>query len=98
MKLEENPFNGKFLGPEEWSKLEKPKADCRPWVFDPELNTLTFPPMRYEIDLDKVKSDEDIVEWILQVAPKNWVSNEVLGGLARGLAAHLHPDRAWSLQ
>src|SRR5262245_21199814 len=94
-----NRFLGKALTPAQWRHLEKPKADCRPWVFNGELNTLTFPPMgRYEIDLDLINTDVDIVQWILHVVGKEWVSNEVLGGLVRGMAAHLHPKRVGRLQ
>lgn len=42
------------------------------WVYDPELMTLTYEPYGYEIDLEKVTSSAEMLDWIFQVNGKEW--------------------------
>ena len=47
----------------------------------------------YAIDLDRVNSVDDLTDWIFQLAGKQWVTDEFLGQIVRGLDALLKPQQ-----
>lgn len=48
------------------------KRNYGPWRFDPELLTLTHARQNYEIDLERVTDCGECLDWIAQIAGKEW--------------------------
>jgi hypothetical protein len=56
-----------------------------PWRYEPRIRTLTTTqPYPYEIDLDTCTDSAHVLDWIAQVAGKNWKA-EIVGDLAIAL-------------
>jgi hypothetical protein len=54
-------------------------------IHDPKLGTLSFdesetkvPGYFYEVDLDRIRDERDLLKWVVQLAPKLWVSKAML--------------------
>lgn len=65
-----------------------------PWRLDPHLCVL-YPsdPYRYEIDLETCTSSAKVLDWICQIATKDWAGDDAtLAGLVRALADVLNPQ------
>ena len=62
-----------------------------PWVYA-ENRTLTHSAVRYEIDLDRIQTARDAVDWIDHLGEKAWMTPEDMGHLVRALirCAHLN--------
>lgn len=57
-----------------------------PWRFDAEAFEL-FGPHSYAIDLERCTDSANVLDWILQIARKDWATDEVLAHLVRALDA-----------
>lgn len=68
-------------------------GDWGPWRLDAELRVLyPISPYRYEIDLDTCTSSADVLDWICQIAGKDWADDATLAGLVRALNDVLYPQ------
>jgi len=47
----------------------------------------------YHIDLNDVKTSASLLDWIFQVASKEWATKEILGDLIRVLVIVIDPQR-----
>lgn len=62
------------------------------WQFHPHNLTLRYEPLRYEVDLEKITSSARMLDWIFQIAPKNWATPKVRSDLLDALEALLQPQ------
>ena len=60
------------------------------WIYDEKLNTLTLKDYHYDIDLCKIKTKKDLLQWIYQIEGKvdhdkqdNTFNDKVLADLIR---------------
>jgi len=60
------------------------------WEYDKGLHTLNLKinPF-YEIDLDGCNSSAEVLDWIAQIANKNWATSEIIGDLVFMFNKHL---------
>jgi hypothetical protein len=65
------------LTPASQTSLHLRHGDWAPWRLDPEVRVL-YPvwPYRYEVDLDRCTSSAEMLDWIIQIAEKEWASSE----------------------
>jgi hypothetical protein len=47
------------------------------WRYDPKLLTLTYLPYDYEVDLETCTNSAAVLDWVAQVAGKNWGTKAV---------------------
>lgn len=62
------------------------------WRFDARQLTLTHTDVDYEIDLEKLNTCAEMLDWIFQAATKTWCSPEDAGHLLTALRVLLHPQ------
>ncbi len=62
------------------------------WVFDSKRLTLTHKVVKYEIDLEKIRSSADIIDWIFQSIGKRWADPETIFDLLQALEKLLKPQ------
>ena len=60
------------------------------WVLDTDTLVLAYD--GYEIDLERCLTSAQTLDWIAQIADKNWGTDAVLAGLVRALDDVLHPQ------
>lgn len=49
------------------------------WVYKKSSNVLEIKkPYWYEVDLDRLKTYRDFVDWINQIASKDWITGEMI--------------------
>jgi hypothetical protein len=53
------------------------------WVYRRSNLTLTHRESDYEVDLERIKSSGDMMDWIAQLNEKAWVTPQALGEFAR---------------
>ncbi|CAN5309009.1 hypothetical protein BH24ACT7_BH24ACT7_24140 [soil metagenome] len=63
-----------------------------PWRLEPDLRLLVTRSGNYEIDLDDCTSSARLLDWICQIADKEWCDDQTLAGLVRALIEILHPQ------
>ena len=63
-----------------------------PWRLEPDLRLLVTRSGNYEIDLDDCTSSARLLDWICQIADKEWCDDETLAGLVRAFIDILHPQ------
>jgi hypothetical protein len=52
------------------------------WTYDPEWRTLSHEETPYyQIDLEKIRTARDVVDWLAHLSKKMWVTREDLGEL-----------------
>jgi hypothetical protein len=62
-------------------------AGVGPWMYDPELLTVTHTSRRYQIDLEKLTTPAELLDILLQVATKTAGKSEAFGALVALLEA-----------
>lgn len=62
------------------------------WTFNVEQRVLVHNATGYEIDLDRMSSTAEVLDWICQVAKKRWCSHEGVGELVSMLMLILNPQ------
>ena len=66
------------------------------WIFDRERLVLELRDLEghwlYEVDLERCRTSAEILDWIMQVAKKRWVTDTVIAGLVRELDRLLDPQ------
>ena len=64
------------------------------WTYDPKMLVLNYAKGcdEYEVDLEGCSTAADVLDWICQVASKNWASSEVVGDLVAILQRLLRPQ------
>jgi hypothetical protein len=65
------------------------------WRYDPEVLVLIFTmddqrDHHYEVDLERCKTSAQVLDWIMQVAGKNWATPQVMYDLIRAIDDLLH--------
>lgn len=60
-----------------------------PWVFDPKLLVIRHEETRYEVDLERIPTAREGLDWINHLSEKTWVTDETLGQFARMLLERL---------
>jgi len=67
-----------------------------PWKFATDNLTLTLSDRerraRYEVDLERINTSGEMLDWVMQVANKTWATPDDLGWLVRALNAIFHPQ------
>jgi hypothetical protein len=66
-----------------------------PWRFDSSrvvLDCHDGDRWIYEVDLEHCRTSAEVLDWIMQVAGKNWATDAVLAGLVRALDEILDPQ------
>lgn len=63
-----------------------------PWKLDPELYTLTHTGTDYEIDLEICTSPAEVLDWIIQIADKQWADALTVSGLVQAFNTILEPQ------
>jgi hypothetical protein len=72
---------------------EPPVYDWGPWRLDPDTYVLFWgDPRRYEVDLERCRTSAEVLDWICQVAGKQWSDDANLAGLVRAINDVLHPQ------
>lgn len=61
------------------------------WRYKPQTCTLEWN-QHYEIDLERCRTAAQVLDWIMQVAGKAWVTDKCLAGLVHALDELLHPQ------
>src|SRR3982751_4912844 len=56
------------------------------WQLDAETLELVYPPERYAIDLESIDSSAEMLDWIIQLSEKSWISRKDVGDLVQALA------------
>lgn len=64
-------------------------AKWGPWHLNRERLSLTGP-YNYEIDLEMCRNSNAILDWIAQLAGKEWVTDQMLGQLVRAFDDLFH--------
>ncbi len=64
----------------------------RLWAYDPEALTLTHRGPHYEIDLEEINSSAEMLDWIFQVASKQWADARTLAELVWALDEIFDPQ------
>ncbi len=64
------------------------------WKFYPRSLTLSYgrPQERYYVKLRECDTSAGMLDWIMQVAGKNWANDQVLASLVRDLNTLLNPQ------
>ena len=62
------------------------------WVFNSENLTLTNKAKDYEIDLEKIHSSADILDWIFHVFDKTWCDQKTISDLLLAFNEILKPQ------
>jgi len=72
----------------------KPVTEGSPWTFNASDLTLSFgrPYQRYYVNLKDCNTSAGMLDWIMQVAGKNWATDDVLASLVRDLNKLLTPQ------
>ncbi|MGW9541957.1 hypothetical protein ACWHA6_36340 [Streptomyces anthocyanicus] len=80
--------------PDEHSRVstELGREEIRPWTLDPERYVLEFD--GYEVDLERMRTSAEALDWIFQVAGKAWASDKVIAGLIFAIEGLLHPQES----
>lgn len=60
------------------------------WSYDSKQNTINHSNGYYWLDLDGSKDSAGVLDWIIQLSGKNWVSSRDLGDLVRIFDRLLH--------
>jgi hypothetical protein len=85
-----------FWNPPGTPTPEKPKHGDRwgDWWYSQKNLTLEFHGERdgYEVDLERCNTPAQAMDWIFQIAGKNWATPEVLGHLIQALDDLLEPQ------
>lgn len=66
------------------------RSDWGPWQLDRTTRVLYTD--RYEVDLDDCRTSAQVLDWICQVAGKEWGGDVTLAGLVRALNDVLTPQ------
>ena len=45
------------------------------WSYDAKRFTLTYGPENYGVDLDECRNSAEVLDWILQVTHKTWITS-----------------------
>ncbi len=61
------------------------------WCFDEDLLLLTHVRTDYEIDLETCLTSAKILDWIMQIAAKTWVTRSTVGDLVEWFRLLMHP-------
>ena len=61
--------------------IQPVKQNFGNWLYNADNKTLTHTKAWYEIDLERVTSADDMIDWIFQVSPKLWVTRKDLADL-----------------
>lgn len=80
--------------PDEHSRVstELGREEIRPWTLDPERYVLEFD--GYEVDLERMRTSAEALDWIFQVAGKAWASDKAIAGLIFAIEGLLHPQES----
>jgi len=73
-----------------WVRFSVPFRPTFRWVLDAERLVLVLgDPVTggwaYEVDLERCATSAQVLNWIAQVATKQWASDEILAGLVRAI-------------
>ena len=82
-----------FGDPDAWnipSRLTQADGHWGPWVLD--RKTLTITCEDYEIDLERIDTSGEMLDFIMQIARKSWATDEVLANLVRALNDIVEPQ------
>ena len=63
-----------------------------PWVFDRESLTLTHQPNGYEIDLERITTSAQMLDWIMQITGKRWGDVKTVGALCKAFEHIFSPQ------
>lgn len=61
-----------------------------PWALD--ISTFTLDHDDYQVDLEQCTTSTEVLDWIAQIATKQWATNEVIAGLVRAINDVLAPQ------
>jgi hypothetical protein len=84
-----------------YSELPEPRAPCHgkmwgPWKLNARNLTLThtkaYPSSDYEINLERMNTSGQMLDWIFQVHDKTWCSPQDMGLLIAALRELFHPQ------
>lgn len=65
-------------------------VDWGPWALN--VSAFTLECNDYEVDLEQCTTSAEVLDWIAQVASKDWATDEVVAGLVRAINDLLAPQ------
>lgn len=69
------------------------------WMFDPETLVLRY--NGYEVDLERMQTSAQVLDWVMQVANKTWCSPECISKLLYLLRYFIDPQEvlcSWGIE
>jgi hypothetical protein len=62
------------------------------WQYDVERLVLVHNETGYEVDLERMRSSAEMLDWIFQIRPKRWVTSKTMADLLEALEILLEPQ------
>ena len=68
------------------------RAKFGPWKWDIERGVLVHEHSHYEVDLERMTSSAELLDWIFQLEGKTWMTREAMGHFIEAIQFIVHPQ------
>ena len=72
--------------------LLMPKTRWGDWSYDKKRCVLMYRPKDYNVDLKECRNSAEVLNWVLEVNDKNWMTPEGLWDFVQAITALLNPQ------